>query len=419
MNETLGQKLRQRREARSLSLDQAAQATYIRLRYLRALEAGDFDIFISEVQGRGFLRSYAGFLGLDARSLLEELGTEAAQPGETPAPTPSPPHEAPGGEQVAEIYLEIGQKLKEQRELLGLSLEDIERHTHLRKHYLQVLESGEYDQLPSPVQGRGMLKNYSEFLALDSDTLLLRYADALQAELQAKQTAQPHKRSQVKRPSQQATTLRQFISGELVISGTILLLVAGFVVWGILRVLETRAEEQPLPTAPSIADVLLATSTPSETPTPATPTATATPVFPIATEQVTQAALTPQETLFPGQPGLMQLYLTVRQRAWMRVLVDEKIEFEGRVLPGSAYQFAGEKQIEILTGNAAALQIFFNQQDLGPMGNFGQVVDRIYTTEGVLEPTATITPTPSETPPPSPTATGLPATPASTPISQG
>ena len=223
----------------------------------------------------------------------------------------------------------------------------------------------------------------------------------------------------MKRPSRQAPTLRQFISGELVISGTILLLVAGFVIWGILRVLETRAEEQPLPTAPSIADVLLATSTPSETPTPATPTATATPVFPIATEQVTQAALTPQETLFPGQPGLMQLYLTVRQRAWMRVLVDEKIEFEGRVLPGSAYQFAGEKQIEILTGNAAALQIFFNQQDFGPMGNFGQVVDRIYTTEGVLEPTATITPTPSETPPPSPTATGLPATPASTPISQG
>jgi cytoskeletal protein RodZ len=413
----LGQKLRQRREARSLSLEQAVQATYIRLRYLRALEAGDFDVFTSETQRRGFLRTYASFLGLDTRSLLNELETEAAQPEELPAPAPPPPREAPAAEPVLEIYHEIGQKLREQRELLGLSPEDVERHTRLRKHYLQVLESGEYEELPSPVQGRGMLKIYSEFLALDSDQLLLRYAEALQAELQAKKAAERTKRSRVKRPSQQATALRKFISGELIISGAILLLVAGFVVWGILRVLETRAEQQPIPTAPSIADVLLATSTPSETPTPATPTATAPPALPLATEQVTQAVLTPQETLFPGQPGLIQLYLTVRQRAWMRVLVDEKTEFEGRVLPGSAYQFTGERQIEILTGNAAALQIFFNQQDLGPMGNFGQVVDRIYTNEGVLVPTETITPTPSETLPPSPTAPGSPATPANTPIS--
>ena len=37
--------------------------------------------------------------------------------------------------------------------------------------------------LPSPVQGRGMLKNYADFLGLESDTLLLTFADGLQTGL--------------------------------------------------------------------------------------------------------------------------------------------------------------------------------------------------------------------------------------------
>ena len=99
----------------------------------------------------------------------------------------------------------------------------------------------------------------------------------------------------------------------------------------------------------------------------------------------------------------MQVYVTVRQRAWMRVTVDGEIEFDGRVIPGSAYQFAGENQVEILTGNGAGLQIFFNQEDLGTMGLFGQVVQRVFTPQGIQTPTPTITVTGTATPRPSAT----------------
>ena len=59
--------------------------------------------------------------------------------------------------------------------------------------------------------------------------------------------------------------------------------------------------------------------------------------------------------------------------------------------------------MEILTSNGAALQIFFNQQDLGPMGLFGQVVQQVFTASGVQTPTPTVTPTPTSTPRPSQT----------------
>ncbi len=87
----------------------------------------------------------------------------------------------------------------------------------------------------------------------------------------------------------------------------------------------------------------------------------------------------------------------------MRVTVDENIEFEGRVVPGSAFSFSGEFQIELITGNGAALQVFFNEIDLGVLGVYGEVVYRVFTPQGELRPTPTITPVPTSTPLASPT----------------
>ncbi len=72
------------------------------------------------------------------------------------------------------LFSAIGMALRQRREALSLSLEEIERHIHVRKHYLDALETGEYDHLPSSVQARGMLQNYAGFLGLDVDTLLLK-----------------------------------------------------------------------------------------------------------------------------------------------------------------------------------------------------------------------------------------------------
>ena len=112
----------------------------------------------------------------------------------------------------------------------------------------------------------------------------------------------------------------------------------------------------------------------------------------------------------------MQVYLTIRQRAWMRVTVDGKVEFDGRVTPGSAYPFVGGSQVEVLTGNGEAIQVFFNGKDYGVMGEFGQLVDQIYSLQGILAPTATVTQTPSPTLPATatPASTSTPAPEAAT-----
>jgi hypothetical protein len=99
----------------------------------------------------------------------------------------------------------------------------------------------------------------------------------------------------------------------------------------------------------------------------------------------------------------VQIYIVVRQRAWLQVIVDGETAFSGRVIPGGAYTFSGDEQVEILTGNGAGLVVYYNQQDLGPLGFYGEVVNQIYSVEGILAPTPTQTSTPTATPPVTPT----------------
>lgn len=399
MNETIGQQLRLAREAQKLTLDQVAGATLMRERYLRALEEDNFAALPSLAQARGFLRAYAAHLKLDPEPLLGQF--EGKQPTDVetvPLSTQASPEESDliSYEQADKVFVEIGRTLQSQRELLGLTLEDVIRYTHLRQHYLEALEAGNIDGLPSPSQGRGMLENYAVFLGMDPEPVLLRYAEGLQARLVARQKAQakvagpPTRR---KRPL--PAPLRRLLSPDILIGVTFAVFLVIFMIWGAVRIFAMRAVQTPTIAAPSIADVLLATPSPGVTPTLQLETATAPgdQALLLPGNAVTE---TPADLFFPtGEATGVQVYLTILQRTWMRVVVDGEIQFEGRVIPGSAYPFVGEQSVEVLTSNGAGVRIFYNQQDLGILGRFGEIVQRIFTAQGLVSPTPTVTRTPT------------------------
>lgn len=67
----MGAMLRKRREAMGATLAEVETATKIRQKYLAALEADEWQLLPGEVVGRGFLRNYAAYLGLDSNELIE------------------------------------------------------------------------------------------------------------------------------------------------------------------------------------------------------------------------------------------------------------------------------------------------------------------------------------------------------------
>ncbi len=81
---TVGEKLRNEREQQQLSLRDIEQSTSIRLRYLQAIEDGDYSILPGEVYAKGFIRNYANVLGFDGTDFVEMFKREI-----TPTTTPS------------------------------------------------------------------------------------------------------------------------------------------------------------------------------------------------------------------------------------------------------------------------------------------------------------------------------------------
>lgn len=551
--QTIGQRLKQAREAKRLTLENAFEGTRIRVAYLQALEADDLSAMPSPVQARGYLRNYAEYLGLNFDQLLEDMRTQAQRapvdemitpmdeapspavqvpartpPQETPPPsTPKPvrrkkadtspetPQKVSGSETVpkrrsrkkiepepapeiplepvaefepvdsepveiplveeptredvnetlwqtwlnrlssvisvarskevepenaaepkisisgppasddvqpeldfgpasqqssSEIFVEIGAVLRRQREMLSLHLDEVERSTRVKAHYLSALEHGAMEDLPSTVQTRGMLSNYATFLDLDVDSILLRFADALQARHRERNPQLP-----ARNPGEpivpRIPPIRSFIAGDIIFGFGIAILLIGFTIWGVSRIMTTLSAENVQPTAPSISDVLLATTDPSLF----TPTATLAPVE--------DDLLAPTVTIVIPTQNLnvnVQINLIAVERTLLRVVADGEEVFNGRVVTGNAYPFEAENQIEVLVGSGAAIRVVYNGRDLGLMGDFGQVVNNIYLEEEIVTPTALPSLTPTITP--TPTAT-VPATstlvPSNTPRTTG
>jgi len=62
----------------------------------------------------------------------------------------------------------LGALLRERREAMGVSLAEVEVATRIRQKYLAAIESDEWHLLPGEVVGRGFLRNYAEYLGLES-----------------------------------------------------------------------------------------------------------------------------------------------------------------------------------------------------------------------------------------------------------
>ena len=66
----LGETLRRARLSKGITIEDAERVTRIPRKYLEALEVENYGILPAPVYARGFLRSYAGYLGLDPGDLL-------------------------------------------------------------------------------------------------------------------------------------------------------------------------------------------------------------------------------------------------------------------------------------------------------------------------------------------------------------
>src|SRR5829696_10120578 len=75
------------------------------------------------------------------------------------------------GKETNNREAKIGRFLEQTRKERGLSLEEVEQATKIRKRYLVGLENEDYAMLPDAVYAQGFLKTYANYLGLDGEAL--------------------------------------------------------------------------------------------------------------------------------------------------------------------------------------------------------------------------------------------------------
>ena len=303
----------------------------------------------------------------------------------------------------SKIMDELGKILQETREARNLTLDDVAQVTRIRVRYLEALEEGRYDVLPTPVHVRGFLRNYAIFLNLEPEPLIARYnasrkmvrdipvAKQVRPELSRPITQPPETLEDELqaepvffRPLGSSLQTPAWLSGDILIGIMVIVILLGFIGFAGVRFLipaiaQVRATETPE------AAVETVTSVPTDSPS-AVVVATAQPVAPMTNE--------------PTRPLILsdlELDVTVVERSWLKVVVDGETVQEGMARPGDLFSWQGTGQVSLVTGNGAGIEVTLNGQQLGPLGGRGEVVEKIWTLSGEVAPTPTATPTtPSE-----------------------
>ena len=295
---------------------------------------------------------------------------------------------------------EIGKQLRDARERLGLSLEEVERSTRIRIHHLEALEQGDLQALPSNVQARGFLHNYAEFLGLDPEGITLRYAEGLQA-ARTKPTAAVRLDTDTTRPAIRVQRKRfGWFSSDILVAGVTTLAVLAVLIWGVGRVatiLRTRSDS-----AQEASAFLIPTFTPEPSATASAVALVTQPPVLLEESEEGETPIEPSATVtldFLVIPSnRVDLRLLIEQRSWISVSVDGEEVFRGRVAPGEILEYQASEVVEVTAGNGAGVRVFYQGADQGLLGGLAQVVTRLWTMAGSITPTPAISPTPELTP---------------------
>ena len=93
--ESIGQILKAARERRQISIADVVMATKMTSTFVKAIEADDFDALVAPVYARGFIKLYAGCVGLDPMPLLKQFDVSSrAAPALVPPPSKAPSRKA-------------------------------------------------------------------------------------------------------------------------------------------------------------------------------------------------------------------------------------------------------------------------------------------------------------------------------------
>jgi len=283
----------------------------------------------------------------------------------------------------------FGERLRRERELRGIKLDEISESTKISKRNLLALEEEHFDQLPGGIFNKGFVRAYARYLGLDEEQAVNDFLAASANYEQPAALQPPPATSLVKAPvipSDAATARKQRFWALL----AALALVVGLALWfqfGRARFEDyrqhRRAEPKSQSSAPPTQVIPSANAETSRVASPAVTDQAGT--LPDGDQKTTKSSASGPEPSgrVASRPTGITLELQATAPVWVSANVDGDSVTELMLQAGDSRQLHADSKLVLKTGNAAALEVTFNGKSLPALGKEGQVRTLIFTPFGL------------------------------------
>jgi cytoskeleton protein RodZ len=224
----------------------------------------------------------------------------------------------------------FGERLKRERELREVSLEEVAKSTRIAARFLQALENEQWDRLPGGVFGRGFVRSIARYLGLSEENLLSEY------DLARGESANPIPQ----RPEERIPSPPKWIPAAATLALVALvatLVFAGRYAWKAYQAHRAQKKSSAIVgLPPAVMTQSLAVS---------------------STSLPTPAATSPAATL--------DLRIATASPTHVRVTADGRVAFDFQ--SGQSRVFAARERPEATAANSSALLLNLNGQSVAPL----------------------------------------------------
>jgi cytoskeleton protein RodZ len=245
----------------------------------------------------------------------------------------------------------FGEHLRREREMRGVSLDEVSQATCIGTRFLEALEGERWKDLPGGVFNRGFLRSIARYLGLDEEALVAEYAQATNDRPQMADWA-PSALERGFEPRKKSNRRLAFLVALLVI---VSLGAGGWWAWTQYGSM-LRMWRSPLPAVPA-----------PKPPPAAVPAATLEPAA-----GVTSAAAVPGSAADSGaataNSAELKLRVEVSRATEVNVAADGKPVFQGRMTSGESRTFKAKDRFDVSAKNSFALVLELNGVSMPPVG---------------------------------------------------
>ena len=278
----------------------------------------------------------------------------------------------------------FGDRLRREREMRGITLDEITESTKISRRHLEALEGEHFDQLPGGVFNKGFVRAYARFLGIDEDQAVADYSAA------SNETPEPENKFPLDihaKPNPDLNPRRSYLPLVFAVAALVGVLV-GYAFW---------AKSKPHST--DTAQTTTAQSSPAASETPANAsTPAAAPAASVATSEPKPKAIESPAAATPANPQqqansaaadksekTFSVSVKAREDSWVSIVADGKSVMQ-RVLSADKHKkIKAGKVLVLRTGNAGGIEVSFNGKPLGTLGNENEPRTLTFNATGLVQ----------------------------------